>query len=79
MEKGHRVMWSEMRDMDGSVECFYVIAEGTTEGWHFFERSCYELRWYPVPFHDCLVRKALSELDANRGEQRNIVAMRRAA
>lgn len=82
MEDGHRVMWSEMRDADqnDSLELYYLIGEKTPNGWEFFERSCYEMCWYPIPSRAALVKKAVMELNGAREEsQKTRAAMRQAA
>lgn len=39
-----RLEWSEVRDGD----TVFVIAEPTSDGWIFFERSTWEVTWWPA-------------------------------
>lgn len=57
----NQIIWSEIREEDGDREMFYVLAEKLVNGWAFFERSVWELRWYPVASTDHLVKKAMTE------------------
>jgi hypothetical protein len=58
----NQIIWSEIRDDDNDGrELFYVLAERHETQWRFFERSAWELRWYPLPSTDRLVKKALIE------------------
>jgi hypothetical protein len=63
MKNQRQIIWSEIRDedRDGNKELFYVLAEQGPNAWSFFERSSWELRWYPITSTERLVRKALSE------------------
>jgi hypothetical protein len=61
MENGNKFIWSEMRDEDGSKEIFYLLAEKSSNGWKFFERSSWELRWYAVTATEQLVARVTRE------------------
>lgn len=39
-----RVEWTENR----SVEIYFIIAEKTDTGWQFFEKSSFDVLWYPL-------------------------------
>ena len=45
-----RVEWSEIRSLltptDRVSELYFIVAEKDSKGWHFFERSTWESRWY---------------------------------
>jgi len=56
----NQMIWPEIREDDG-LELFYVMAERHHAEWRFFERSASELRWYPVPSTDGLVKRAITE------------------
>ena len=49
-----RVEWTEVRDQ----EPYLVIADLTPKGWEFWERSSWEVRWYPMTSTSQLVAKA---------------------
>jgi hypothetical protein len=63
MKYQHHILWSDLRDddIDGSREIFYVLAEQGKDEWTFFERSSWELRWYPIAATESLVTRALIE------------------
>ena len=42
------VQWTEERQSGGESEVFFVAAEHTPDGWRFFERSVWEVRWYAL-------------------------------
>jgi hypothetical protein len=58
MSEQSKIAWTEIRD----DEVFYVIAELTSEGWSCFERSTWEVAWYPARLTPQLVNKAESLL-----------------
>ena len=49
-----RVEWTEPRE----YEPFRIIADQTANGWEFSEKSCWEVRWYPMESTASLVAKA---------------------
>jgi hypothetical protein len=52
MENDMRVRWAEIRNDDndrGHLELYYILAEQISTEWTFYERSSWELRWYPIP------------------------------
>jgi hypothetical protein len=55
MNKVLRVEWTEKRRTE---EPFLIIAEKSSEGWSFSQRSSWELGWYPVPETDDRRRSA---------------------
>ena len=61
MKNRNQIIWSEIRDEDGDREMFYLLAEKVANGWAFFERSSWELRWYPITPTEHLVKKATTE------------------
>ena len=63
----NQIIWSEIREEDGDREMFYVLAEKLASGWTFFERSVWELRWYPLASTDQLVKKATAEGEHSSG------------
>ena len=56
-----KIIWSEIRIEDDSREMFYVLAEQETSEWNFFERSSWELRWYPILSTERLIKRASIE------------------
>jgi hypothetical protein len=52
------VEWCEVRSDVTGREVFLVIAELTAKGWQFYERSTWEVRWYPLPASPERVAKA---------------------
>ncbi len=52
-----RIEWREQRRCsDGSSELFLIIAERGDSGWHFYERSSFEVRWFPVSPNASLIQ-----------------------
>src|SRR5215510_7013319 len=49
-----RVEWEVM----GGSEIFRILAEKDAEGWKFWDRSVWEVRWYPLTASAELVAKA---------------------
>jgi len=62
-----RVEWTEVREQ----ESYLVIADLTDKGWEFWERSSWEIRWYPMISTSQLVTKAEHTL---RGPARRTAA-----
>lgn len=60
-----KVEWMENR----CGELFYVVAEETLSGWEFFDKSIWEIRWYPVPSTATLVAKANSLAQLSESEE----------
>ena len=61
----NRVQWREPR----ADEVFEMLADQNSDGtWDFWERSIWELRWYPVSATPAGVRKA-DELLARRSKE----------
>ena len=61
--KNQRIEWRENREHgDGSFELFFIIAERDGAGWHFFERSSFEVRWFRLESTPDLIEKADSIL-----------------
>jgi len=46
--------WREIRN----TEAFRIIAERTISGWQFFDKSVWEVRWWPMAKTQVLVAKA---------------------
>jgi hypothetical protein len=68
-----QVRWSELRDndKDGHPELFYVIAEQNADGWIFYERSCWELRWYEITPTERLLKKAVANFNRNLEQEQS--------
>ena len=66
MKDTDQIIWSEIRDDEGIKEMFYLLAEKASTEWTFFERSSWELRWYPVNPTECLVKRALFEREETK-------------
>ena len=61
MKNRDQIIWSEIREEEGDKEMFYLLAEKGSTEWTFFERSSWELRWYPISSTAQLVKRALLE------------------
>ena len=55
---GVHVSWNRVRD----DAYFFVIADLTADGWEFWERESWEIRWYRLPPTEELIAKAESFL-----------------
>ena len=78
MKSGNQVRWSEIRrdDYQGhSLEMFYIIAEKTSTGWEFYERSSWELCWYLIPSTEALLKKAIAEISQQSKKQQKYKVM----
>ena len=56
-----RVEWTEVKDH----ESYWVIADLTPEGWEFWEKNSWEVRWYPMPTTPQLVAKVERTLNGS--------------
>lgn len=56
-----RVEWTEVREH----ELYRVIADLTDVGWEFWEKSSWEVRWYPMTWTSQLAAKAEWGRDAS--------------
>jgi len=61
----NRIEWSEVRDQ----ECYRVIADLIPKGWEFWEKSAWEIRWYPMTATAQLVAKAERALNGSARPQ----------
>jgi hypothetical protein len=57
-----RVEWTEVR----AEESYWVIADLTKNGWEFWEKNAWEIRWYPMATTSQCVDKAERAIHACR-------------
>ena len=57
-----RVEWTEVR----AEESYWVIGDFTNNGWQFWEKSAWEIRWYPMATTPRCLDKAERAINACR-------------
>ena len=57
-----RVEWIEKREF---YEIFFIIAEKEGTKWSFFERSTFEVRWFPIEATPLRIERAEKILQKN--------------
>ena len=63
MENVEQIKWSEVRiNHRGYPEEFFIIADMSSAGLEFYERSSWNTRWYSIPSSEELVSKAVAQL-----------------
>ena len=67
MSTERRIKWSEVRQLQGTHETFFMIAERDGDAWRVFERSTDEVSWYPVEPTPAVIERIQKELARRRG------------